>query len=290
MSETPRTAAEQTGEPPITVIEPKSGWRVIDFKEIFEYRDLFWFLIYRAVRSRYAQSALGLGWAIIQPVATTGVFAIVFGGMLQVDSEGAPYAVFSFAAMVPWTYFQNALNESVTVLTAEQNMLSKIYFPRLVLPLSRVLARLIDFSVAFVLLMGVLLFYGMAPNWGVIVLPVLIFMMVATAAGVGMFLSAMSVQYRDINYGMSFLVRLFMYAAPVVYGVSAVTNRFGETARLLYGLNPMVGVIEGFRSSLLGTVPMPWDLIAIGGAMSVALLLLGAFYFRRKERVFADVA
>lgn len=273
-------------ETPVTIIEPHRRWGVVDLQELIAYRDLFWFLTYRAIRARYAQSALGIGWAVIQPVATMVVFTLVFGKMVQIESDGAPYAIFSFAALVPWTYFQNALSEAVASLISQQNMLSKIYFPRLILPVSIVLARLLDLAVSLVLLFGLLAWYGIAPNSGVFLIPLLILMMVFCAAGLGLFLSAMALQYRDINYAMSFLIRLVMYAAPVVYPASLVPEKF----RLYYGLNPMVGVIEGFRSALLGTNSMPWDLILPGFVSSVIILLVGALYFRLKERGFADVA
>jgi lipopolysaccharide transport system permease protein len=276
--------------PPVTVIEPPRGWQVINFKELVAYRDLFWFLTHKAIRTRYAQSALGIVWAVIQPVATMLVFTLIFGKMVQVESDGVPYFIFSFTALVPWTYFQNALTEAVASLIAQQNMLSKIYFPRLVLPISVVLARLLDLVISFALLIAIIAWYwaepGWGPNWGVVFLPVFIVMMIFSATGLGLFLSAMAVQYRDINYGMSFLVRLLMYAAPVVYPANLVPDQY----RIYYGLNPMVGVIEGFRSALLGTNPMPWDLILPGLVASVIMLVVGALYFRRKERVFADVA
>ncbi len=268
------------------ILEPPRGWQMVDFRELLAYRDLFWFLTHRAIRTRYAQSALGIGWAVIQPIVTMIVFTIVFGKMVQVSSDGAPYAVFSFAALVPWTYFQNALTEATASLTAQQNMLSKIYFPRLILPISIVLARLLDLAISLVLLIGILAWYQMVPNWGALLIPVFILMMIFSATGLGLLFSAMAVQYRDINYGMSFLVRLLMYAAPVVYPASLVPDQY----RIYYALNPMVGVIEGFRSALLGTNPMPWDLIIPGLIMSIIMLTFGALYFRRQERVFADVA
>ncbi len=272
--------------PPTVIIESSGGWRMFDFREIYEYRDLFLFLVYKAIRTRYAQSALGVSWAIIQPFFTMVVFTIIFGYLVKVESDGIPYAIFSFMAMVPWTYFQESLTQSVSSLISEQNMVSKIYFPRVVLPLTSILARFIDFLIASVLLAGMLAWYGMVPNIGILMLPVLILMIMLTASGLGMFLGAMAVQYRDINYGMSFATRLLMYAAPVVYPASLVPDQY----RIWYGLNPMVGVIEGFRSALAGANPMPWDLIIPGMIVSVVVFFIGGLYFRRKERVFADVA
>lgn len=281
-----RDTSEALLGPGTTVIESRKGWRDLGIREMAEYRDLFWFLVYRGIRSRYAQSALGIGWAVIQPLATTLVFTVIFGKMVKVASDGAPYALFSLVAMAPWTYFQNAITEGTQTLTTEKAMISKIYFPRLILPISRVLARLVDFGVVMLIVAGMMLAYRQPPTMGVVYLPVLVLVLMATAAGTSMLLSAMSVQYRDVGYAMNFVVRLLMYAAPVVYPTSLVPERF----RLLYALNPMVGVIEGFRSALLGTMPMPWDLILPGSVVSLVLLVVGAAYFRRKERVFADVA
>lgn len=453
MSAHPKTdATRPDGDVPVTVIEPKGGWRLIDVKEIYEYRDLFRFLTYRAIRTRYAQSALGVSWAVIQPVATMVVFTIVFGRFISAPSDGAPYAIFSFAALVPWTYFSTALTGGVGALVAEKNIVSKIYFPRIIVPMIPVLARLVDFVIAFIILLvllavyvvpmndgsmltlanpsnpaavliertgeyddvtqlvrknatnpvqlngaaeavyvagtqrfsGILAGYGEAtveasagataeaaappytweywngaawqplpqtapkgtpdpgrpaiaefdvpgdwtrtevqefgpyfflrltaggsadgdagavpeavqrlwikqdigPNATAFMIPVFVLIMVFTTAGAGLFLSALSVQFRDINFAMTFLVRLLMYAAPVIYPISAVPDWF----RTWYAFNPMVGVIEGFRASLLGTIPMPWTYIAQGFAVSVILLIIGALFFRRRERVFADVA
>lgn len=271
---------------PITVIEPHSGWRLVDVRELLEYRDLFVFLIWRSIKARYAQSALGIGWAVVQPLASMVVFTLIFGRLVGVGSDGQPYAIFAFVALVPWTYFANALTQATLSLSSETNILTKIYFPRVILPLSAVAARLVDFLIAFAIMAVLLAVYGQVPNAGALMLPVLVLMMVATAAGLGLWLTALSVQYRDVNHAAGFAVQLMMYAAPVVYPASMVPPHL----QLFYALNPMVGVIEGFRSGLLGTRAMPWDLIAVGGAVAVVLAVSGMFYFRRKEHVFADVA
>ena len=268
-----------------TVFEAKSGWRFIDFHELWEYRDLFYFLIWRNIKVRYAQSVLGVGWAIIQPVFSMIVFTIVFGKLAKIGSEGVPYAIFSYAALVPWTYFSNALTQSGASLVGASGMISKVYFPRLIIPMSPVLDKLIDFGISLILLVGLMVWFKIAPTIWVLTLPLLILLMMLTAAGLGMWLTALAVQYRDVNYGMKFAVQLFMYASPVVYPASLVPDQF----RLLYGLNPMAGVIEGFRAALLGTRPMPWDLIAVGSVIAFVVAVSGAFYFRRTERVFADV-
>lgn len=268
------------------VIEPREGMRLIDLKELREYQDLFFFLIWRSIKVRYAQSAIGIGWAVIQPVFSMLVFTIIFGNLANIDSDGVPYAVFSFAALVPWTYFSNAVSEGTSSLIAEANMISKVYFPRVILPLASVAAKLVDFCIAMVLLAGLMVFYQIMPTAGILFLPLLIVMMMVSAAGIGMWLTALAIQYRDVNYAMSFVLQLFMYAAPVVYPTTLIPEQY----RLLYAINPMVGVIEGFRSVLLGTTPIPWDLIGVGAVSSIIIAVSGMVYFLGKERIFADVA
>lgn len=276
----------QSEKKPVTVIEPDQGWRWVDLKELFEYRDLFLFLIWRHIKIRYAQSAIGIGWAVIQPLFSMVVFTIVFGRLARIDSDGAPYAIFSFVALVPWTYFSNALTEGTASLVTNAQIISKIYFPRLILPLSLVLARLVDFVIALVILAGLMVWYGVMPTRDIVALPLLILLMVLTATGLGMWLTALAIQYRDVNYAIGFGVQLLMYAAPVVYPTSLIPERY----QLFYALNPLVGVIEGFRAALLGTRAMPWDFIAVGTAVAIVLFVSGMFYFRRKEHIFADVA
>jgi lipopolysaccharide transport system permease protein len=271
---------------PVTVIEPRHGWRFLDLGELFLYRDLFLFLTWRSIKVRYAQSAIGIGWAVIQPVFTMLVFNIVFGKLAKIDSDGVPYAIFSFTALVPWTYFSGALTDGTTSLVSGANMISKVYFPRLILPLSAVAAKLLDFTIAMFVLGILMIWFQVTPTWGVVVLPLLIVMMVLTAAGLGAWLTALAVQYRDVKHAMSFVVQLLMYAAPVVYPTSLIPERW----QYIYALNPMVGVIEGFRSALLGTREMPWDFIAIGCATSLVIAVTGLVYFRNRERLFADVA
>ncbi len=254
--------------------------------ELWQYRELFYFFVWRDVKVRYAQSILGIGWALIQPLFPMVIFTVVFGRVAKISSDGIPYALFSYAALVPWTYFSNALNDSSSSLAREINMLSKIYFPRLIIPLTSVLGRLIDLLISSVLLVVLMIWYQTAPTVWIVILPVLILMMVATASGLGMWLGALAVQYRDVRHAAPFAIQLLMYAAPVVYPTSLVPEAF----RYLYAVNPMVGVIEGFRASLLGSTPVPWDLIAIGGVSSLLILVAGTLYFTRKEAVFADVA
>ena len=268
-----------------TVIEPKSGWRWVDWGELWQYRDLFAFLVWRDIKTRYAQSILGIGWAVIQPVFSMIVFTIVFGNLAKISSDGVPYAIFNYTALVPWTYFSNALTASTGSLVASKNLITKVYFPRLVVPIAPVLGKLVDFGIALLILFGMMVWFRIPPTIWALALPLLVALMMLTATGLGMWLTALSVQYRDINYAMGFLVTLLMYAAPVVYPASSVPEQF----RWLYALNPMVGVIEGFRSALLGTNPMPWDFIGIGAGVAVVLLVSGILYFRRMEKTFADV-
>jgi lipopolysaccharide transport system permease protein len=277
---------ESQVETPQTVIEPPSGWQLIDLEELWKYRDLFYFLVWRQIKTRYAQSILGVGWAVIQPVFNMIVFTVIFGNMAKIASEGVPYAIFSYTALVPWTYFANSLTQSGSSLISARNMITKVYFPRLIIPLAPVLAKLLDFGIAMLLLFGLMVYFGIAPTIWALALPLMVLLMIFTASGVGMWLTAMAIQYRDVKYALSFGVRILMYASPVVYAASEVPGRF----RLLYGLNPMAGVIEGFRAALLGTRGMPWDLLAVGTASAMVIFLTGALYFKRMERVFADVA
>jgi lipopolysaccharide transport system permease protein len=278
---------------PVTVIKPRKGWQVIDFGELVAYRDLFYFLTHRAIRTRYAQSGLGLGWAVIQPVATTIVFTLVFGRGLGIQDSDIPDPVNKMSALVMWLYFQSAVTEGIQTLVAEQNMISKIYFPRLILPISRILARLLDFFVSLLILGALMLYYGIVPNWALLLFPLLVLMMLCSAAGLGLLFGAMAVQYRDINHAMGFVMRLLLFTTPVIFSVQMIVPDEYAQYRPIYALNPMVGVIEGFRYALfkdLSVDPVPWDLILPSMLTSVVTLVAGAMYFRRKERVFADVA
>jgi lipopolysaccharide transport system permease protein len=279
-------AQDMVGEAPdLTIIEASQSRQLVDWRELHQYRDLFLFLVWRDVKTRYAQSILGIGWAVIQPVFSMIVFTIVFGNLAKVSSDGVPYAIFSYAAVVPWTYFSGSLSSATSSLMSSSDMLTKVYFPRLIIPVAPVLAKLIDFAIAMVILFGLMLWFQIPPTIWALTLPLLVLLMMLTATGLGMWLTALAVQYRDVKYAMGFGIQLLMYASPVVYPASSVPQQF----RLLYGLNPMAGVIEGFRSTLLGTRPMPWDLLAVGSATAVIIVLSGAFYFRRMEQIFADV-
>lgn len=270
-----------------TIIDADRGLRkLIDWNELWRYRDLFWFLVWRDIKTRYAQSILGIGWAVIQPVFSMVVFTVVFGNLAEVNSEGVPYAIFSFAALVPWTFFSNSLTSSSGSLVTSKNMITKVYFPRLVIPIAPVLATLIDFGISFLVLLGLMLWFGIIPTVWSLFIPILVILMVFTSAGVGMWLTALAIQYRDIRYGTNFFVQLLMYASPVIYATSSIPEKY----QIFYAMNPMVGVIEGFRASLLGTRSMPWDFLAVGSVMAILFFVTGAMYFRRMERFFADVA
>lgn len=268
------------------VIEPSTGWRRVDLRELLAYRDLFLFLVWRNIRIKYAQSILGTGWAVIQPLFMMGVFTIVFGRLAGIASDGVPYAAFSLAALVPWTFFSNALLDSTNSLVGNSNLLTKVYFPRAILPCAAVTAKLVDFGVGLVLLGGVVAWFGIAPSAGLLALPVLVVVMLLAAAGSGMWLTALAIQYRDVQYAAAFFVQLLMYAAPVVYPFSLVPERYAT----VYALNPMVSVIEGFRAAILGTRPMPWSLIGIGAVGAVFIFVSGALFFHQRESSFADVA
>lgn len=258
---------------------------MVDFKELWRYKDLLYFLTLRGIKARYAQSILGVSWAIIQPLFTTLVFTLVFGGLAKVDSDGMPYILFSYLALWPWNYFSGTLTESANSLIQNANMITKVYFPRMVLPLSAILSKMLDFTIAFVVVVIMLIYFRQMPGWGVLFTPLLILQLLLCSLGIGMFLSALAVKYRDVKHALNFLVQLLLYAAPVVYSTSAVPAEYQK----FYILNPMVGVIEGFRAAFLNR-PMPWEWIWPGSIVALFVFIFGMFYFRRMERIFADVA
>jgi lipopolysaccharide transport system permease protein len=250
------------------------------------YKDLLYFLVLRDVTVLYKQTVLGIAWAVLTPFFSMVVFSVIFGMLLRVGSDGKPYPVFSFAALLPWTYFAGALTGATGSLITGAGMFTKVYFPRVFIPLVPIFSKLVDFAIASIMLALMMVYFKVMPSWNIVFLPLLILLMMATAAGLGMFLSALAIQYRDVRHAMNFMVQILMYAAPVVWPVSKLPHAY----RIWYGLYPMAGVIEGFRSALLGTGPMPWDLIGMGSITTAASFLAGALYFRRTERIFADVA
>ena len=271
---------------PTTVIKPGSDWRLFDWREIVHYRDLLYFLTLRDVTVLYKQTVLGVAWAVLNPFFSMVVFTVIFGLVLRVPSDGKPYPLFSFTGLLPWTYFAQSLTASTSSLIQGTNLFTKVYFPRVFIPLVPVFSKLVDFAIAFVFLALLMGWYRVIPSPNLIFLPGLILLMMLTSAGVGMFLSALAIQYRDVRHAMGFLIQILMYAAPVVWPASRIPDHF----RLWYGLYPMAGVIEGFRAAILGTGAMPWDLIGMGTVSVGVIFLAGALYFRRTERLFADVA
>lgn len=268
------------------VIRPQKGWRFVDVGELVRYKDLLILLSLRGIKTRYAQSVLGVGWAIVQPIVTTLVFTLVFGRLAKVSSDGTPYFLFSLVGMVPWTYFSSTLTESSNSLVVNANLISKVYFPRIILPLSAIISKGLDFVIALTIMAICLLIYGYYPSWEVLFFPVLVAILLTCSLGLGLILSSMAVQYRDVKHAMTFLVQLLLYAAPVVYPTSNVPEQF----RAVYAINPMVGVVEGFRAIFLRAQPIPFNWILQAAIISGLLFVLGCFYFRRMERKFADVA
>ena len=276
--------------PQAIVIEPAHRRPVVDWRELREYRDLFYFLIDRDIKVLYKQTVLGFGWAILRPVLSMVIFTVIFGGLAQVDSDGVPYALFSYAALVPWLYFSTALSAGALSLVNNTDMLTKVYFPRLIFPLTPVFSKLVDFAISFVIIFALMAWFRVPPTPRLLVLPLFIALMMLTTAGISLWLAAMSVQYRDVKHAMPFLTQILMYAAPVVWSAALIGERFGPTGRLLFGLYPMVGVIEGFRVALLNTGPLPWDMLGVGTLSAAIIFVTGLFYFRRMEVTFADVA
>ena len=268
----------------VTVIEHKAGWQIIDFKELKRYRDLFYFLVWREIKVLYAQTILGFSWAILQPLIQIIIFSVVFGKVARLSTDGIPYLLFSSVAIIPWTYMSQAMMQSSQSLVQGQQLLDKVYFPRLLYPLTPVLARLVDFGISVLIIIAVALYYRVAPTWNLLFLPLFIVLMVSIPAGIGLWLSALAVRFRDVKHAMPFVVRMLIYTAPIVYSASSIP----ETYRFIYSLNPIVGVIEGFRSCLLGTA-IPWPFIWPGILTSFILLFGGAFYFKRMEWLFVDV-
>jgi lipopolysaccharide transport system permease protein len=266
-------------------IAPSRGWVPLRLQELWEFRELLYFLTWRDIKIRYKQTALGVLWAIIQPLLTMVVFSVFFGKLAKVPSEGLPYPIFSFAALVPWTFFVYGLTQSSNSLVSSSNLIKKVYFPRLIIPVASLLSGVVDFLLAFAVLVAMMLCFGIAPTANVLWLPLFLLLTFVTALGVGLWLSAVNVQYRDVRYALPFLTQFWMFATPIAYPSSLL----GEPWRTLYAHNPMVGVVESFRWALLGTEMNLGPLFAVSALASLAILASGAYYFRRMERTFADV-
>lgn len=279
------SVAEKTPEIPTIVIRPSKGWIALKLGDVWAYRELLYFLVWRDIKVRYKQTALGAAWAIIQPFTSMVVFSLFFGKLAKMPSDGIPYPIFSYAALVPWSFFANGLAQSANSLVDSANLIRKVYFPRLTIPIANVLSGLVDFALAFLVLIGMMLWYGIVPTTRIIWLPLFLLLALVTALAVGLWLSVLNVEYRDVKYTIPFLTQFWMFATPIVYPSSLLP----EPWRTLYGINPMVGVVEGFRWALLGTQTVPGPMIAVSAVAAVVLLIGGAFYFRRMEKTFADV-
>ncbi len=268
----------------VTLITPPGGWEAVDFKELKAYQDLFYFLVWRDIKVLYAQTVMGFAWAVLNPMVQIIIFSIIFGKVAKLPTDGIPYVLFSTVAIIPWTYMSESMSASSQSLVSGQSMLGKIYFPRLLFPLTPVLAKLVDFSISLVLLTAVLIYYKVSPTWNLLYLPLLVLLMMSVPTGIGLWLSALAIRFRDVKFAMPFVIRMLIYSAPILYTASSVPEKY----RIIYSLNPIVAVIEGYRAAILG-LPMPWEFIVPGAAVAVILIFSGAMYFRKMEHVFVDV-
>jgi lipopolysaccharide transport system permease protein len=286
-AKTPVRAGSTPSQAPLPVVRivPGRGWVSLRLGELWAYRELLYFLVWRDVMVRYKQTALGAAWAVIQPFCTMVVFSLFFGRLAKIPSNGIPYPIFAYAALVPWTFFANGLGQSANSLVGSSNLIKKVYFPRLMIPVATVLSEGVDFCIAFVVLLAMMLYYGMVPTANVVWLPLFLLLALSTSLGVGLWLSALNVHFRDVRYVVPFITQFWLFATPVAYPSSLLS----EPWRTLYGLNPMVGVVEGFRWALLGSGPAPGMMAGVSAIVSAALLTSGALYFKRMEKTFADV-
>jgi lipopolysaccharide transport system permease protein len=274
-----------TAAAPVLRIQASRGWTSLGLRELWAYRGLLYFLTWRDVKVRYKQTALGAAWAVIQPFFTMVVFSLFFGRLARIPSDGVPYPIFSYAALVPWMFFANGLSGSTNSLVGSANLIKKVYFPRLAIPLATVLSEALDFTIAFAVLLVMMLYFRVTPTVNVVWLPLFLLLAVTTSLGVGLWLSALNVQFRDVRYVVPFITQFWMFATPIAYPSSLLPERW----RAVYALNPMVGVVEGFRWALLGTQTAPGPMILVSSVAALAILVSGAFYFRRMEKQFADV-
>lgn len=275
---------QSTTDETVTIITAEPGWKFFDLAELKRYRDLFYFLVWRDIKVLYAQTVLGFAWAILNPAIQIIVFSVIFGKVANIETDGIPYVLFSTVAIIPWTYMSDAMSSASQSLVAGKQILGKIYFPRVLYPLTPILAKLVDFGISLSILVLVMAYYQTPLTWNLLLLPVLILAMMLVPTGIGMWLAALAIRYRDIKFAMTFVIKLLIYSAPILYTASAIP----ENIRFWYSLNPIVGVIEGFRASLLG-IPIQWEFIVPGLLTSVIVFFSGALYFRRMERVFVDV-
>lgn len=268
----------------VSTLEPPSRWTLIDLRELFDYRDLFAFLVWRDIKVLYAQTVLGFLWAIINPVVQIVVYTVIFGKLAKVPTDGVPYLLFSTVGVIPWTYMSDAMNRSSQSLVSGQSMLGKVYFPRLIYPLTPVLAKLVDLGLSLSIVAVVMYWYDVYLTWNILLLPLFLPLLICVPAGIGMWLSSLAIRFRDVKFAMPFVLRMLIYTAPVLYGASVIPEGY----RMLYALNPLVAAIEGFRACLLGST-IPWDMIIPGYFTGIILFISGALYYRHMERVFVDV-
>ena len=272
-------------DPPIVHIQATTGWVPVSLRELWAYREVIYFLAWRDIKTRYVQTIFGPSWAVIQPLVSMVIFTLIFGRLAKMPSDGIPYPIFAFAALVPWTFFSSSVTKASGSLAAG-GFVNRIYFPRLAMPLSAILANVLDFTLSFIVLLLLMVYFRIVPTANVVWLPLLLLLAFVTSLGVSLVLSAMNVQFRDVRHALPYLVQVWMYATPVVYPASLIANPFWKA---MYSLNPMVGVVEGFRWALLGTDTAPGLSVLVSSGVAFALLIGGAFYFKRMERTFADV-
>jgi lipopolysaccharide transport system permease protein len=270
---------------PLIKIRPSKGWVALNLRDLWVYRELLYFLTWRDIKVRYKQTVLGAAWAIIQPLFTMLLFTLFFGKLGRIPSDGVPYPIFAYAGLLPWMFFSNAVTNSGNSLVGSSNLITKVYFPRMIIPGAAVAAGLVDFAIAFVVLIALMIYYGVAVTWSIVMLPVLVILTTLLAVGVGMWISALNVKYRDIRYALPFLVQLWMFASPVIYPASLMPQKW----RWILWLNPMTGIIEGFRSSLFGVNKFDWIALIVSTVITFGVLVYSAYDFRRMEKVFADV-
>lgn len=276
--------ADVRPEDRVTVLTAEPGWKLFDFDELQQYRDLFYFLVWRDIKVLYAQTVLGFAWAILNPAIQIVIFSIIFGRVANLDTGGVPYVLFSTVAIIPWTYMSDTMTAASQSLVQGKQLLGKIYFPRVLFPLTPILAKLVDFSISLSILILVMFYYQVTPTWNLLLIPGLVIAMMLVPAGIGMWLAALAIRYRDVKFAMTYMIKLLIYSAPILYSAASIP----ENLRFWYSLNPIVAVIEGFRASLLGG-PIEWQFILPGLITSILIFLSGAIYFRRMERVFVDV-
>lgn len=272
-------------EKPLVVIEPGKSWVAINFNDLWAYRELLYFLTWRDLKVRYKQTLLGAAWAIIQPLLTTLIFTLFFGVLAGIKSDNVPYPLFAYAGLLPWMFFANAVTQSSNSLVGNANLITRVYFPRLIMPTAAIGSGLVDFCLAFVILLGMMIYYQVALTWNVLMLPVIVGLLFLLAVGVGMWLSALNVKYRDIRYVVPFLIQIWMFASPVIYPPSILPERW----RWALSLNPMTGIIDAFRTAMLGRSEFNWVSLSVSAAITLSLLVYSAYAFRRMEKTFADI-